>query len=121
MSHPIVHVELASESPGELAQFYGQIFNWQLQEYPEMNYTTFSPGDGSLGGGINEVRDEIPKGTVVFYIQTDDIGASLEQIQQSGGEVIWEPMEVPGVGKIAQFRDPSGNRVGLLQPAEGTM
>lgn len=121
MAHSIVHVELAAENPSELAQFYEQVFGWQLKEYPEMNYTTFSSGEGSLGGGFNQVSDEIPPGTVVFYIQTDDIETSLEQIKQSGGEALWQPMEVPGVGTIAHFRDPSGNRVALLQPAEGTM
>lgn len=122
MSHRIVHVELAAEDRAELGRFYQDVFGWQLQEYPEMNYTTFSSGDGSLGGGFSPVSEHNPRGSVVIYIETDDINATLEQIKQEGGETVWpQPLDVPGVGTIVHFRDPGGNLVALLQPVAEAM
>lgn len=118
MTDPIVHLELAAEDRGQLARFYQENFGWEVQEFEEMNYTTFSTGEGNLGGGFNPVTDDNPAGTIVPYISVDDINASLEKVTASGGTDPSEILDIPGVGLIAHFTDPSGNRMALLQPAE---
>jgi len=49
-------------------------------------------------------------------IAVDNIHQSIEHVIESGGEVLGEPMTIPGVGEYASFLDTEGNRVGMLQP-----
>lgn len=113
--HPIVHVEISSRNRLTDAEFYRQLFGWEFRQIPEMNYATFNPGEGS-GGGLNPVDDEYPAGTIRIYIHTDDIDASLNKVVELGGEVIKPKFEIPGVGWSADFKDPTGNTISILQP-----
>ena len=40
----------------------------------------------------------------------------MTQVSEAGGEVLGEPMEIPGVGQYVSFFDTEGNRVSMLQP-----
>ena len=51
-------------------------------------------------------------------IAVDDIDASARQVKAAGGQVLGEPMEIPGVGRYVSFTDTEGNRVSMLQPAQ---
>lgn len=114
--NPFIHVELSAQNLESMKEFYGEVFNWKFEDFPEANYVTFSTGEGGLGGGFNPVSEENPAGTVVNYIQCDDIKATLAAIEASGGKALMEPMPIPGVGQIAHFHDPSGNLLSVLQP-----
>ena len=63
------------------------------------------------------LSDEYPAGLVVNYISCPDINESMAAIEEAGGKVIMPAVEVPGVGQVSMFTDPSGNTLGLLQPA----
>mgnify|MGYP006155677469 CR=1 FL=1 len=41
----------------------------------------------------------------------------MKRIADAGGEVLGEPMEIPGVGQYVSFFDTERNRVSLLQPS----
>lgn len=116
MAHKIVHVEFSAKDHAEAAKWYSDLFGWQTQAWPEMNYTTFLPEEGALGGGFNPIGNGMPAGSVVAYIETDDIQGDIARIEQRGGEILMAPSPVPTVGIIAVFRDPSSNMVGLIQP-----
>jgi predicted enzyme related to lactoylglutathione lyase len=121
MSHPIVHIEISAKDHKAAGKFYSTVFGWELKEYPEMNYTTFASGEDAVGGGFNPVSEEHPAGTIMVYIHTDDLDASLEKIKANGGELVTGRYEIPTVGDMATFKDPTGNLVALLQPVEGGM
>ena len=118
MSHPIIHIELSATDHTEAGRWYNEIFGWPMTEFPELTYTTFESGEGSPGGGFNPVSEQYAAGTVTFYIQTDDLAAHMQRIAAAGGTVLMEAQQVPGVGIIGLFQDPTGNMIGLLQPAE---
>jgi predicted enzyme related to lactoylglutathione lyase len=40
----------------------------------------------------------------------------MDKVRRSGGTVLGEPMEIPGVGQYVAFTDTEGNRVSMLQP-----
>ncbi len=115
--HPIVHIEFSASDREATAQFYSDVFGWQIQHMPEMNYTTFE-SEGGPGGGFNPVNDQNPAGTVTVYIQADDIKASLAKIEAKGGKIILPKTEIPGVGWFAFFADPTGNQVALYKRKE---
>jgi predicted enzyme related to lactoylglutathione lyase len=49
-------------------------------------------------------------------IAVDDIQAAMRQVTEAGGNVLGEPVEIPGVGQYVSFFDTEGNRVSMLQP-----
>ena len=42
--------------------------------------------------------------------------ANIPLVEEAGGKVLGEPMEIPGVGLYVAFFDTEGNRVSMLQP-----
>ncbi|NJN81892.1 MAG: VOC family protein [Caldilineaceae bacterium] len=116
MAHPIVHIELSAHDHQEAAKWYADLFGWPTQEFPDMNYTTFMSGEGAVGGGFNPVTEQFHAGTVTFYIQTDDLDDHLTRIEAAGGKIAMSGMDVPTVGRLGFFIDPTGNLIGLLQP-----
>jgi hypothetical protein len=112
-NHPIVHIEFAASDQQAAGKFYADLFGWKIQHMPEFNYVTFETGPDEIGGGINPVSEAYPTGTVVFYVGTDDIDATLKKAENLGAQTLMEKTEVPGMGWLAMFRDPGGTMVGL--------
>ena len=113
MAHPIVHVEIPATNAQALGDFYKNIFGWKLQLDPMFNYLQFS-GEGGPNGAFVEQSDAHREGSPVIYIGTDDVEGDLAQVEAAGGQVLMPKMEIPGVGWMGMFRDPSGNHVGLI-------
>jgi predicted enzyme related to lactoylglutathione lyase len=114
VNHSIVHIELTAKDRKALSKFYADVFGWEIEHMDDMNYTTFKAGDG-VGGGFNPVSTENPAGTVTVYIQTDDVTASLKDVQKAGGTIIVPESEIPNTGMFGMFRDPQGNLIGLYK------
>jgi len=115
--HFITHIEFSSKDLAETKKFYRDVFEWKISDFPEMNYSTFE-AEGGSGGGFTPISDEYPAGRVLVYINTPDIKETLERIRAAGGIVIMDGYDIPGVGKMAMFNDPTGNLVALLQPIQ---
>lgn len=113
----IVHVELSANDREKAAEFYSELFGWETQQIPEMNYATFRT-TGDLGGGFNPVTEDNPAGTVTVYVNSDDIEADLAKIESLGGKTLVPKTEIPTVGWFAMFADPTGNKLALLTPLE---
>ena len=75
----IVHVEIPATDVKGAGKFYQALFDWKIQEMPEMNYTMWEDGSGS-GGGFPAVSEENPAGQVLVYIDSDDIEADLKKV-----------------------------------------
>jgi uncharacterized protein len=125
--NPVVHFEMPAEDRKRMSEFYSKTFGWQTQQLgPEMgNYvlvmTTESDNKGpkkpgAINGGFFSKSDDMPAQYPSVVIAVDDIAQSMKKVAQSGGEVLGEPMDIPGVGKYVSFFDTEGNRVSMLQP-----
>ena len=113
--HKRVHIEFAAKDPKRSAAFYQEVFGWEIQEVPEMNYIMFDQGDG-LGGGFPEIDGETTnEGDVIVYIATQDIPATLGKIEAAGGKTLMPETEIPETGWFAIFEDPAGNRVAVYK------
>lgn len=113
--HPIVHFELSAHDPQAAGEWYNELFGWPMSHFPEYNYVGFTTQE-KFGGGFADVKNGMPAGTTVIYVETDDITATVEQVEAAGAGILMRGDPIPGVGIIGMFRDPSGNTVGLLQP-----
>jgi predicted enzyme related to lactoylglutathione lyase len=124
----VVHFEMPYEDRDRMKTFYESAFGWQTEALgPEMgNYvvatTTEAGPDGfpkkpsAINGGFYE-RPSDPVGQhPSVVIAVDDDHEAMRKITAAGGTLFGEPMEIPGIGQYASFRDTEGNRVSILQP-----
>lgn len=116
--HGFVHVEISANDLTAASSFYQQVFNWTVQAMPEMNYALFETGTGP-GGGFSPVVPENPAGTVMVYVETDNIEDTLAKVEKAGGKTLQPRTEIPGMGWFAQFKDPTGNILGIFQELPG--
>jgi len=125
--NPVVHFEMPYDDRDRLAKFYQSAFNWQMQKMGEEmgNYvlaiTTESDQSGpkkpgAINGGFFPKHPDWPAQHPSVVIAVDDIQASMKSVTEAGGQVLGEPMEIPGVGQYVSFLDTEGNRVSMLQP-----
>jgi predicted enzyme related to lactoylglutathione lyase len=72
-----------------------------------------NPGEG-ITGQINSLGHE-PHQYTMFYVEVDDIAASIEKVKELGGKLVVGPIPIP-IGTFAWITDPGGNMVGLWKP-----
>ena len=111
MSSPVVHFEVVGKDLDKLSSFYSEVFGWQTQPIPEMNYAMVEKQDGGIAGGIGKDPDGGP-GHVTFYALVDDPQAVLDKVESLGGRTIMPVTELPQV-TIALFADPEGHVIGI--------
>jgi predicted enzyme related to lactoylglutathione lyase len=113
MGRPVVHFEIGCRDRAKTSEFYSKLFGWQIGPGPASAIDTGSPH--SLPGHITSLGHE-PEHYTMFYVDVEDVQASLDQAVQMGGKKLVGPIPVPGVGTFAWFADPEGNMIGLLKP-----
>jgi uncharacterized protein len=125
--NPVVHFEMPYDNRVRVAKFYESAFGWQTQMLGEDmgNYvlaTTTETGEsgpkrpGAINGGFYPKKPDRPAQYPSVVIAVDDIKEAIKKVIDAGGEVLGEPMEIPGVGQYVSFVDTEGNRLSMLQP-----
>src|SRR5580658_9003983 len=117
MDNAIVHFEILGHDGPSLAEFYRDLFGWELRDAPMNGYRSYaflpSP-DERIGGGVGQL-ESAAQGLVTIYVEVADPQSILDQAVRAGAEVVLPITEIPGVGDIARFRDPQGNVVGVVR------
>ena len=112
MGSPVVHFEINSQNPVALFDFYRDLFDWQIQVDPEMGYGMVETKGSGINGGIGPSRGP---NQVTFYIEVDDLPKVIARVEAAGGKIVVPITEIPGGVSFAQFADPDGNVIGLLE------
>ena len=127
--NPVIHFEMPYEDRERAARFYRQAFGWEMQVLgPEMNHyvlaTTTETGSdgrpvtrGAINGGLFEKKPDWPGQYPSVVIGVGDIASAMTKIREAGGEVLGDPMEIPGIGIYVAFNDSEGNRARSRDPA----
>jgi len=120
----VVHFEIPADDVARAKEFYGSIFEWELQDYPEMQYTiamTVPVDDqqmptqpGAINGGMMKRSNTTPS-SPVLTIEVQSIDEALKKIEAGGGETVTPRTPIPGMGAFAYFRDTEGNTLGLFE------
>jgi predicted enzyme related to lactoylglutathione lyase len=115
MANPFVHVELHTHDPEKAKKFYSELFDWQFEEVPDMNYTIIKVGEGTGGGMMKSpMPDAVPQW--VPYILVDDILTAAGRARSLGARVLVDITEIPGMGRFSMFVDPTGAAFALWEP-----
>jgi uncharacterized protein len=112
----VVHWEVQARDPGAQQRFFGDLFGWNVDANNPQNYGMVTAGGvGSIGGGIGPTTDA-PRAT--FYVQVPSIADTLDKANMMGGQTVMPRTDI-GMVILAQFRDPEGNLIGLIEGAAG--
>ena len=125
--NPVVHFEMPAEDRKRIADFYTKVFGWKTQQLGEDmgNYVLATTTDsdengpkkpGAINGGFFQKTDDKPSQYPSVVIAVDDIKEHIHRVEKSGGKVLGEPLNIPGIGLYVSFFDTEGNRVGMIQP-----
>lgn len=115
-------IDLATSDTEGARDFYSALFGW-----------TFQVGDEQYGGYINCFRGEAQVAGIMpntpdsgfldgwtTYFASADAQATADLADDSGGQALLAPMEVPQMGTMAMLVDPGGASVGVWQAAQHT-
>ncbi len=114
MGMPVVHFEIIGQDGAQLQTFYGALFGWKIDANNPMQYGLVAAEEKSIGGGIG-AGEPGGKPYVTVYIAVEKIDPVLEHVTKLGGKVVMERTVIPGMVIMAQFTDPSGNLIGLVE------
>jgi predicted enzyme related to lactoylglutathione lyase len=125
--NPVIHFEMPYDNRERMAKFYGSAFGWQTQMLGEdmgkyVVATTTATDDngpkkpGAINGGFYAKQADRPAQYPSVVIGVDNIREAVKKVKDAGGNVLGEPMEIPGIGQYVAFTDTEGNRVSMLQP-----
>ena len=119
MANPVAYFEIGGKNAEGLREFYGELFGWNINEMGAAsaagsNYWHIESEEGGIPGGIIQTNENMPPNYVMFYVQSDDLQATLDKVVSLGGQAVVPPSDIPGGrGQIAVFMDPDGNVIGL--------
>ena len=124
---PVVHFEMPAEDRKRMVDFYSKVFGWKTEQLGENmgNYVLVTTSDsdekgpkkpGAINGGFYQKTDDPISHHPSVVIAVDDLKASMKKVSETGGKLIGEPMDIPGVGTFISFFDTEGNRISMLQP-----
>jgi predicted enzyme related to lactoylglutathione lyase len=123
----VVHFEIHCEDPDRAETFYRDVFGWEIQRYEDspVDYRLITTGpdeEPGINGALVQRRGDVDGEAVTAYVctvQVEDLQEVDDRAQAGGGRRVLDAMDVPGVGRLAYFKDTEGNIFGVLQPEEG--
>lgn len=108
---PVVHFEIGCRDKARTEKFFGALFGWKISAAgPASNIAAEA---GGIAGHITSLGHE-PEHYTIFYVEVEDVRASLEKAVGLGGKVVVPAVKIP-TGVFAWFSDLDGNTIGLIQ------
>lgn len=127
MSGKVVHFEIPFDDGDRARKFYGDTFGWQVMQVPDMDYTIVMTGPtdpekgptepGFINGGMFARSEQFPGKGPNIVIDVASIDEALRKVEEAGGKIAGERMQVGDMGFAAYFTDTEGNLIGLWENA----
>ena len=108
--------EIASNDADKCVDFYRNVFGWEFKggdAAPGMDYREFTTGSDRPVGGLYQIDpkwfgDNPPPPHFMSYVAVDDVDENARVATNLGATIIRGPMDIPGVGRMAIIKDPTG-------------
>ncbi|OGD71157.1 glyoxalase [Candidatus Collierbacteria bacterium RIFCSPHIGHO2_02_FULL_49_10] len=127
----VIHFEIHATEPEKLAEFYRQVFGWDIKEWglpgvkPENRYWfVVTAPEGSKEPGINggllvrkgpAPKSGEPVSSFICTIHVPSVDEYLKKIEAAGGTMAVPKMPIPGLAWLAYGKDPEGNIFGIYE------
>ena len=111
--------ELTTSEPRAAAEFYQKTLGWTFKEenIGAGPYICFYNSQGKAVGGSllrpDSLPSEIPNHWAM-YVTVDDVDAALTAAEANGGSITCPATDIPGVGRLAHFKDPQGAAIAII-------
>lgn len=115
--------ELQTSRTDEAIAFYQKTIGWEFraEHMPSGGVYWIGLSSGKPVCGVLTLNGSEGDGALdrwVAYVHVDDIDDAIVRAKGGGGSVIKVPWTVPGVGRVAWIRDPSGAEMGWVTPEQ---
>ena len=117
MAHVIDYIEFSVDDLEQSKAFYAKALGWSFNDYGPDYAGVKDPRTGGEFGGLTPQAVASRGEGVLALIRTDDADAALASVVKAGGRVRVAMHDYPG-GRRFTFADPSGNVLGVYEPAE---
>jgi uncharacterized protein len=108
----ISYLRLPATDPRRSAAFYREVFGWRVDV--EREDPSFEDGTGHVIGHLTAEQPVAGDAGVIPYVFVERVDETLEKVVAQSGEVVTPPYP-EGDLRVARFRDPAGNVVGVWQ------
>ncbi|WP_370177832.1 VOC family protein [Alteriqipengyuania sp.] len=109
--------ELVTTDPAAAKQFYTSLFGWEKSDEMDMGpmglYEMYSVNGYTLGAMMAK-PEMMPASAWIYYLRVPDIEAAAAFVRENGGQVMTDPMEIPGGDYILNGLDPQGAFFALI-------
>jgi predicted enzyme related to lactoylglutathione lyase len=112
--------ELMSADPDAGFAFYSELFGWQKSTAMDMGdmgtYQMFGPtaDPNDMIGGMMRKPTGMPVSAWLHSVRVPSADEAAEVVKAHGGQVMNEPMDIPGGGRAAAFTDAQGAAFGVF-------
>lgn len=120
MSGRFVWQDLVTSDPNKAKAFYTSLFGWtvQPQDMGGTNYDMIHAGEVGIGGITPlDPAQGMPTHWVSHLHVPGTLDDAMAKVTEFGGTVI-QPLDVPGVGRMAFVQDPQGALFWVFEPTE---
>ena len=109
----ICYIEIPSTDVRRSAEFYEQVFGWQIRQRGD-GQVAFDDTTGEVSGAWITGRPPSSEPGLLLYIMVDSVAETVDAVTTHGGEIV-QPIGADAPEITARFRDPAGNVIGLYQ------
>ena len=115
MGNSISHVEVVGKDGAALQNFYSQLFGWEFDTDNDFGYGNLDGAGTNVSVGVGGVGEEGQPGHATFYVEVDDLEATLEKAGSLGGQTVVPVTVIPDMVTFALLADPEGNVIGITK------
>jgi predicted enzyme related to lactoylglutathione lyase len=111
-------VDTRQPDPKSAAAFYRDLFGWDVEEAADPEYTLARIRGGDVAGiapAPDEGRPDAVWNTYVAVASADEVAAAA---RAAGGQVVMEPFDLPGSGRMAVIADTEGAVLSVWEAKE---
>ena len=111
----VSYLEIPAVDIERSADFYESVLGWQIHR-GQSGHISFDDRSGDLIGRWVTGRVPSREPGLLPYIYVDRIDDVVQRVEKQGGEIVKAPYP-EGDLRVATFRDPAGNLMGIWEEA----
>jgi uncharacterized protein len=108
----ISYLRIPSGEPRRSAAFYETVFGWRVDA--DRDDPSFEDATGHVIGHFVADLPVAGDAGILPYVFVEQVDETLQKVVSQGGEVVTPPYP-EGDLRVATFRDPAGNVIGVWQ------
>jgi uncharacterized protein len=108
----ISYLRIPAADPQRAAAFYAAVFGWSVRT--DRDDPSFEDGTGHVIGHFVADQPVAGEAGVRPYVFVEGLDETVEKVAANGGQVVTPPYP-EGDLRVATFRDPAGNVVGVWE------